>query len=75
MTRTDKFETKMEPPPKELIQQARKTVGLGQQAAAELIYSKRRTWQDWEAGVADMHPGLWELFLIKTRLKGKFWRP
>lgn len=38
---------------------------LSQTAAAELIYSTLRTWQDWEAGKARMHPGLWELFLIK----------
>lgn len=39
---------------------------LSQTAAAALIYSTLRTWQDWEAGVSKMHPGLWELFLIKT---------
>jgi DNA-binding transcriptional regulator YiaG len=60
----------MESPSKELIQQAREKANLSQEAAAELIYSKRRTWQDWEAGIAKMHPGLWELFLIKTGLQG-----
>jgi DNA-binding transcriptional regulator YiaG len=44
---------------------ARKAVGLSQAAAAELIFSTRRTLQDCEAGVAAMHPGLWELFQAK----------
>ena len=34
---------------------------------ARLIHSTLRTWQDWEAGKARMHPGLWELFILKTR--------
>jgi DNA-binding transcriptional regulator YiaG len=44
----------------------RKQADLTQKEAAQLIYSKERTWQDWEAGVAKMHAGLWELFCIKT---------
>ncbi|MEO6351492.1 MAG: helix-turn-helix domain-containing protein [Oxalobacteraceae bacterium] len=47
------------------IRAARKESGLSQTAAAALIYSTLRTWQDWEAGKARMHPGLWELFLQK----------
>jgi DNA-binding transcriptional regulator YiaG len=39
--------------------------GLTQEAAAALIYSTRRTLQDWEANVAWMHPGLWELLKMK----------
>ena len=38
---------------------------LTQADAADLIHSKLRTWQDWEAGKAKMHAGLWELFLLK----------
>lgn len=53
------------PTPKE-IRQARELVGLSQTAAAALISSTLRTWQDWEAGKARMHAGLWELFRIKT---------
>lgn len=49
------------------IREARETAGLSQTDAAALIYSKMRTWQDWEAGIARMHPGLWELFNIKRR--------
>lgn len=48
------------------IRQARELAGLSQTAAAALISSTLRTWQDWEAGKARMHPGLWELFRIKS---------
>jgi DNA-binding transcriptional regulator YiaG len=48
------------------IKEARRKAGLSQTAAAALIHSTLRTWQDWEAGIAKMHPGLWELFGIKT---------
>lgn len=53
------------PTPSE-IRQARELARLSQSAAAALISSTLRTWQDWEAGKARMHPGLWELFHIKT---------
>jgi putative transcriptional regulator len=48
------------------IRAARNNAGLSQSAAAEKIHSTLRTWQDWEAGKARMHPGLWELFRIKS---------
>jgi DNA-binding transcriptional regulator YiaG len=47
------------------IKELRDKAGLSQSRAAELVYTARRTWQDWEAGVAKMHPGLWELFKHK----------
>jgi len=50
------------------IRAARLSVGLSQTAAAHLIGSKLRTWQDWEAGIAAMHPGLWELFRHRAGL-------
>mgnify|MGYP000917526335 CR=1 FL=1 len=53
------------PAPNE-VRAAREAVGLSQSAAADLIHSTLRTWQDWEAGKARMHPGLWELFRIKS---------
>lgn len=53
------------PTPSQIVE-TRNSVGLSQPAAAALISSTKRTWQDWEAGIAKMHPGLWELFLIKT---------
>lgn len=56
-------------PSAEEIRAMREAAGLTQTQAGELIHSNLRTWQDWEAGVARMHPGLWELFEIKTRRK------
>ena len=47
------------------IKAARKKAGLSQTAAAELVHSGLRTWQQWEAGDRRMHPGLWELFRLK----------
>lgn len=55
----------MSPTPAQ-IRAARQAAGLSQTAAASLIYSTMRTWQDWEAGKAAMHPGLWELYQIKV---------
>ena len=52
-------------PTQQEIRDARADSGLSQAGAAALIYSTRRTWQDWEAGVASMQPGLWELFELK----------
>lgn len=42
---------------------------LTQKQAADLVFSGLRTWQQWEAGDRRMHPGIWELFLIKTKQK------
>lgn len=56
------------PDPDEIIV-ARKIAGLSQESAAKLIYSALRTWQHWESGESRMHPGLWELFNIKTGKK------
>ncbi len=49
------------------IRAARESAGLTQAAAAALIYSTMRTWQDWESGARRMHPGLFELFAIKVQ--------
>jgi DNA-binding transcriptional regulator YiaG len=59
----------MRAPAPDQIKEARRKAGLSQTAAAELIYSTLRTWQDWEAGIARMYPGLFELFLLKTGQK------
>lgn len=53
------------PSPEDIVC-ARITANLTQTKASELISSKLRTWQDWESGKSTMHPGLWELFLIKS---------
>ena len=69
-------------PTKEHVRAAREAAGLTQTAAARLIYSTMRAWQEWEAGNRRMHPGLWELFQIKTGEPSRnrtynlrFWRP
>ncbi len=49
------------------IKAARAAAGLTQTAAARLIYSTLRTWQQWEAGDRRMHPALFELFLLKSK--------
>jgi DNA-binding transcriptional regulator YiaG len=54
------------PSPDEIVGE-RFNARLTQTEAARLIHSTLRTWQDWEAGKARMHPGLWELFILKTR--------
>ncbi|WP_413460629.1 XRE family transcriptional regulator [Herbaspirillum huttiense] len=56
----------MEAPSPYEIKESRLKAGLSQERAADLIYSTKRTWQDWEAGKAKMHCGLWELFKLKT---------
>lgn len=53
-------------PTPEQIRKARRTLGLTQTQAATHTHSSLRTWQQWEAGARRMHPGLWELFTLKT---------
>jgi DNA-binding transcriptional regulator YiaG len=48
------------------IKEARKAAGLTQTAAAKLVSSGLRTWQQWEAGDRKMHPAIWEFFKIRT---------
>lgn len=40
---------------------------LTQKSAARLVFCSERTWQDWEAGAARMHPATWTLFRIRLR--------
>jgi putative transcriptional regulator len=56
----------MNPTPQQ-IRDKRHRAHLTQTAAAALVHSALRTWQDWEAGKAAMHPGLWELFTLKVK--------
>lgn len=60
---------RMKTPTPDQIRGARVFAGLTQVASAALIHSRPRTWQDWEMGVATMHAGLWELFLLKAGLR------
>ena len=55
------------------VRAAREAAGLTQAQAASLVYASLRNWQQWEQGEGSsssrrMHPGLWELFMIKTGL-------
>lgn len=49
------------PKPMEIIA-TRKKHGLTQTAAAALVCTTCRVWQQWEAGDRKMHPGFWTLF-------------
>lgn len=49
------------------VKLARADAGLTQVEAAAIVYSTRNAWQKWEDGSRRMHPGLYELFLIKTK--------
>jgi len=53
------------------IRTTRRTAGITQTAAASIVHSGVRRWQEWEAGTARMHPGLWELFKIKIERLAK----
>lgn len=53
------------PTPAEIIA-AREAANLTQTQAAEKIGGTLRAWQDYEGGQRRMHPGLFELFRIKT---------
>lgn len=53
-------------PTPEEIRARRVALGLSQSQAADLIHATDRTWEGWEQGRRRMHPGLWELFLLKT---------
>ena len=52
------------------VRAAREAAGLTQAQAAALVHASARNWQQWEqeagANVRRMHPGLWELFRLKT---------
>jgi len=52
------------------IRAGREAAGLSQTAAAALLHTGCRTWQQWEAGDRRMHPAFWELFNIKVRSAG-----
>lgn len=56
-------------PKPEEIRAAREKANLTQAAAAELIHSTVRSWENWESQGDErrnMHPALFELFLAKT---------
>lgn len=49
------------------VRAAREAAGLTQTAAATLVHSTLPRWQEWESGKHRMHPGLFELFSLKTQ--------
>lgn len=62
-----------QPTPTE-IEAARKSAGLSQTAAAELVHAGLRTWQNWEAPAGSTENrkiplASWELFLLKTSIR------
>lgn len=59
---------KIERPTPAAIEARRRQAGLTQSAAAALVHSSLRGWQQWEAGHRKMHPAFWELFLYKVGL-------
>jgi len=52
------------------VRAARESAGLTQAQAAALVHATTRNWQQWEqasgSNVRRMHPGLLELFRLKT---------
>ena len=48
------------------IKFARAAAGITQTAAARLVHTTCRVWQQWESGDRRMHPAMWELFNHKT---------
>ena len=45
------------------IRAAREAAGLTQTAAAIIIGSTMRAWQDWESGARRCHPTMWRAWL------------
>jgi putative transcriptional regulator len=54
-------------PTPEQVREARSAAGMTQSEAARAVRGTMRAWQEWEAGNRRMHPGLWELFRLKTQ--------
>lgn len=53
-------------PSPEAVRQARERASLSAADAAQLVYAGELHWRQWEAGERRMHPGLFELFQLKT---------
>ncbi|WP_124948818.1 helix-turn-helix domain-containing protein [Sulfuriferula thiophila] len=59
-------------PTKEEVRAAREAAGLTQEAAAERVHAKLRTWQDWEYGHNRMPVAAMHLFCILSNLQFPF---
>lgn len=55
-------------PKPDQIRALRTAAGLTQTQAAAMVHGSLRSWQEWEAGDADMHPGLWALFYDRAHM-------
>jgi ribosome-binding protein aMBF1 (putative translation factor) len=51
------------------VREARRASGLSARAAAALVYRKQRWFQACESGERTMDPAIWELWLLKVKLK------
>lgn len=60
---------KVNNPTPDQIRAARLAAGLSHYAAAELIKSSKRSWENWEQGRVNMHPGLFDYFLLLSGQK------
>ena len=60
-------ENKPHIPTPDAVRQARQAVGLTQTEAAKTVSASMRAWQQWESGERTMPPGMFELFMLKTR--------
>ncbi|MHB8915868.1 MAG: helix-turn-helix domain-containing protein [Thiobacillus sp.] len=47
----------------------RQSVGLSQQASANLVHVTLRAWQNWESGERPINPTALELFMLKSGAK------
>ncbi len=54
-------------PKPDAVRLARQVAGLTQTEAAQTVSASMRAWQQWESGERAMPPGLFELFMLKTR--------
>lgn len=61
---------KVEHPAPAEVRAAREAAGLTQAAAAALLHTSTRAYQQWEAGERRMHPAFWELFQRKSKEAG-----
>lgn len=61
--------TRLSSPTPDQIRAARLAAGLNQNEAASLIISSKRSWENWEQGRVNMHPGLFDYFLIQSGQK------
>lgn len=57
---------KLESPSADQLIAKRKAVGWSQSFSAKLVGCSLRSWQNWEAGVHIMSPGLWKLYLAEV---------